>query len=393
MVTRIVFKVNKIHTEGGRSPVMDTCTPVRIAHIVGKVVTGGVDAVVMNYYRNIDREKIQFDFFMDGHFKTPVDHEILSMGGRIYKLEPYEKNLLKNLRQCQCIWKENDYQIVHVHLNTLSVFWLAAAFFSKIPMRIIHNHSTAAKGEGKRALMKYLLRPFAKIFATHYAACSRYAGEWMFGKSLVESGKVKIIPNAIEVARYSYNPVVREQMREELGLADKLVIGHVGRFAYQKNHHFLVDIFSALNKQRSDAMLLLIGTGELEQSIREKVRALELEESVRFLGVRHDVPALLQAMDVFVLPSFFEGLPVVGVEAQAAGLPCLLSDAMTAETKLTGMAEFFSLGETAEEWAAKTMQMLAGFERRGMDSELKDAGFDIKVAANELAEWYREVCA
>lgn len=362
--------------------------PIRVAHIVGKVITGGVDAVVMNYYRNIDKSKVQFDLLMDGNNKTPVDEEIKSMGGRVFKLEPYERSMLKNMRQCYRILKDNRYTIVHCHLNTLSVFPLCAAWFAGVKIRIAHNHSTAAKGEGKRTLMKHLLRPFAKLFATHYCACSRYAGEWLFGKSTYASGKVKLIQNAIDISRYSYNAEMRSKMREELNINRKYVVGHVGRFMYQKNHDFLIDIFSKIWEKEAGALLLLVGTGELEPAIREKVKALGLSDAVRFMGVRHDVPNLLQAMDVFVLPSFYEGLPVVGVEAQAAGLPCILSDAMTRETKLTEIAEFVSLSQPAAYWAERAIMRCNGFERRKTDDELKQAGFEIVTAADGLREWY-----
>lgn len=363
---------------------------IRVAHVVGKVVTGGVDAVVMNYYRHIDHEKVQFDFLMDGYNVTPIDNEITQMGGRVYKLEPYESNILKNMRQCYRIFKQGKYSIVHAHLNTLSVFPLFTAWLAGVPIRIVHNHSTAHKGEGKRTIMKELLRPFAKLFANRYAACSQHAGEWLFGKRCYAKGRVKLICNAIDVDKYRYDSDARTKIRREWGLDNKFVVGHCGRFVYQKNHSFLIDIFLEVKRQERDATLLLVGDGELLDDIKTKVERLGLADSVVFTGVRHDVNRFYQAMDVFVLPSFYEGLPVVGVEAQAAGLPCVFSDEMTAETKITSSSQFLTLKDTVDTWAERILHQ-KNFLRVNMKSTLGDAGFEIVAAAKELSVWYGKI--
>ena len=192
--------------------------PIRVLQIIGFVCGGGVEAVIMNYYRNIDRNKIQFDFIIDGYEKTALDKEISSLGGKVYKVEPYTKNPFKNIYQIYRIIKDNNYQIVHSNMNTLSVFSLFAAWLAGAKVRILHNHSTAVKSEKLRSAMKYILRPFAPIFANKYMACSKLAGEWMYGKKKVEEGKIKVLNNAINVDNFVYKAKLREKLRQDFNI-------------------------------------------------------------------------------------------------------------------------------------------------------------------------------
>lgn len=365
--------------------------PLRVAHVVGKVVISGVDSVVMNYYRHIDRTKVQFDFFMDGYEKTPLDDEILSLGGRIYKLEPYEQNMLKNIGQCYTYFKENKYQIVHSHLNTLSIFPLAAAWKAKVPVRIAHNHSTTAKGEIKRSALKYALRPFSRVFATHYAACGEYAGQWLFGKHAAKKGRIYIVRNAVDICQFNYKPDIRDKVRSELDLGDSYIIGHVGRFVYPKNHDFLIDIFAEVQKKDKNTKLLLVGSGELEESIKIRVHEYQLDKNVIFLGLRRDVPDLLQAIDIFCLPSHYEGFPVVGVEAQATGLFCLFSAKVPPEAAITDRTSFFDLHNEASLWADKLLEQKNAQSRCSYTNEITTAGFEINTAAQDLTHWYESL--
>jgi glycosyltransferase involved in cell wall biosynthesis len=364
--------------------------PIRVAQIVGKMDSGGVKSVVMNYYRNIDRTKVQFDFIMDGYNETPCDDEIRRLGGRIYKITPYSHNMIGNMMDCYHIFKKNNYHIVHSHLNTLSVFPLMAAKLAGISIRIAHNHSTAAKGEPK-TILKYILRPFAKLLATHYFACSRYAGEWLFGKKCMEQGRVTVMPNAIDVERYSYKPEVRQRVRKELGIADKFVVGHVGRFVYPKNHTFLIDIFDEIHKQNPDSVLILIGSGELESAIRYKVDRLKLANAVMFMGLRQDVPELMQAMDVFVFPSLYEGFGMVAIEAQAAGLPTIVSKNIPNDAKISQLLSYCWLQQSAKEWSQRILSYTNGYIRIKVDEKVKSAGFEIRNAAKIALTFYLEV--
>ena len=246
---------------------------VRVAQVVGKMNNAGVEAVVMNYYRHIDRSKIQFDFIVDEDSTYIPREEIESLDGRVYTVPPYQK-LGKYISALKNLFKENHYKIVHSHINTLSVFPLYAAKKAGVPVRIAHSHSTAAPGEWKKDIVKYMLRPFAKVYATHYAACSKYAGEWLFGQKSMERGEVSIFNNAIDLGKFKYDEKVRNEVRKEIGLEGKFVIGHVGRFCYQKNQEFLIDVFEEIYKRNPDAVLILVGDGPDRKKIEEKVKRL-----------------------------------------------------------------------------------------------------------------------
>ncbi len=360
--------------------------PIRIAHVIGKLNAGGVESVINNYYRHIDHETFQFDFYVDADSPCRPSRELLAMGARYFVVPPCQK-LPQCISALTRLFRENRYQIVHSSMNTLSVFSLFAAWRAGVPVRICHNHSTAGRGETAKNLMKYALRPFAKVFATDYCACSQYAGAWLFGRRSMERGEVMVFRNAIELGKFEFDPRVRDEVRRELNLEGKFVVGHVGRFCAQKNHNFLLDLFAEVRRRKENAALLLIGDGELSGAAREKAARLGLEESVRFLGVRRDVDRLYQAMDVFVLPSLYEGLPVVGVEAQAAGLPCVFSGAVTREAELTDRVQFVPLDSKPEQWAEAILSCL-GLNRGGFSEEIRRHGFDIALSAMELEKFY-----
>lgn len=366
--------------------------PIRIAHIMGKMVGGGVEAVVMNYYRHIDKEKIQFDFLIDRDSTNIPYQEIKSLGGNVIIIPPYQK-LPQYLKELTKIFKENDYKIVHSHINTLSIFPLYAAKKCNIPIRIAHSHSTSNKKEYKKNFLKNFLRPFSKKYATHYFCCSEYAGRYLFGDKAYDNGEVTLINNAIAVDNFLYNEEIRKNKREDLGITNEIVIGHVGRFISQKNHLRLIDIFNTLINTNPDInyILILIGTGSLEQKVKEKVKALNLEERVIFLGQRDDVNELMQAMDIFLLPSLYEGLPVVGVEAQTAGMLCVLSSEMTKETKILSTTKFISLEKSNEEWAEEIKKSYKNFKRKNTKKEIIKVNFEIKTEAKKLEKKYEEL--
>ena len=360
---------------------------IRIAQIMGKMENGGVEAVVMNYYRHIDRNKIQFDFIVDNDSSCPQEQEILSLGGRVIRIAPYQ-SIISNMRDLKKLFKENDYRIVHAELTTMSVFSLAVAKACGVSVRIYHGHNTACKGETKKNILKYMLRPFSRTFATHYFACSDYAGKWLYGKSIDKSKRYMIIPNAIDTEKYKFDPEVREAVRKELDIEDKFVIGHIGRFVYQKNHDFLIDIFNEVYKRNSNAVLLLIGEGALLDDIKAKVHKLGLDDVVHFLGVRQDAYRFYQAFDVFLLPSRYEGLPVVGVEAQIAGLPCVFSNSMTEETNFTNNLLFLNINDNEEMWAKRVLD----FINQTRNHVKKTDDFDIFIQAEKLGKLYeREI--
>ena len=320
--------------------------PIIVAQIMGKWVGGGVESVIMNYYRHLDHSKVQFDFICDeDSTRIPYD-EIKKLGGRVFLVPKYQ-NLPKYLKALEKLFKENQYHIVHSNINTLSVFPLYAARKAGVPIRISHSHSTSNPKEWKRNLIKNILRPFSKRYATEYFACSELAGRYLFGNKAFDRGKVKIIHNAIDIEKFKFDEVARKKLRKEFGIKDStVVIGHVGRFVQQKNHTFLVDVFNEYHKKNLDSKLLLVGSGPLEDEIKKKVERLGFKDSVLFLGQRDDINKLYSVMDIFCLPSLYEGLPVVGVEAQAAGLPTIFSNRISEEVIVSSYAKIVSIQDT-----------------------------------------------
>ena len=362
--------------------------PIRIPQIVGKWLGGGIEAVVISEYLAMDKSKIQFDFICDED-STNIPYDLIEKnGGRVIIIPPYQK-AFKYHKELKKVLKENNYKIVHSHISTMSVFSLFAAKCAGVPVRIAHSHSTTNKKEKKKNLMKQVLRPFSKVFATNYMCCSELAGRWLFGNKEYDRGNVYLLNNAIDLDKFKYNAALRKKKRKELGIKDDtLAIGHLGRFVAQKNHTFLIDIFNEIHKKNNNSILLLAGQGPLMEDIKNKVKDLNLEDSVEFLGQRNDANELYQAFDVFLLPSLYEGLPVVGVEAQAAGLLCYLSDDMTKETKVLDITKFMSLNNTPEEWADNILDDVKKYKRIDTSKEMTAKNFNIKEEAKKLEEYY-----
>lgn len=362
--------------------------PIRVASVIGRYIGGGVEAVTINYYRNIDKNKVQLDFICDEDSTNIPYEEIERMGGKVIIIPSYSKPF-KYHKALKRVLKEGNYKIIHSNINTLSVFSLFAAKCAGVPVRIAHSHSTTNKKEKKKNLMKQVLRPFSKVFATDYMCCSELAGRWLFGNKEYDKGNVYLLNNAIDLDKFKYNESLRKKKRKELGIKDDtLVIGHIGRFVAQKNHDFLIDIFNEIHKKNNNSILLLAGQGPLMEDIKNKVKELNLEDSVKFLGQRNDANELYQAFDVFLLPSLYEGLPVVGVEAQAAGLLCYLSDDMTKETKVLDITKFMSLNNTPEEWAGNILDDVKKYKRIDTSKEMTAKNFNIKEEAKKLEEYY-----
>lgn len=262
----------------------------------------------MNYYRNIDKDKIQFHFLCDEDSTNIPYEEIEKMGGKVIIIPPYQR-LFKYQKELYKIFKENNYKIVHSHINALSVFPLRIAKKAGVPIRIAHSHTTSNKKEWKRNLIKNILRPFSKVYANQYFACTEYAGKWLFGEKAFKNGKIKIINNAIDLEKFKFNENTREDLRKELGIKeDTLIIGHVGRFMKQKNHEFLIDVFNELITKNENLILMLIGQGPLLNEMKQKVRDLKIEDKVKFIGQVTDVEKYYNIMDIFLFPSIYEGL-------------------------------------------------------------------------------------
>lgn len=356
---------------------------IRVLQCVNNMHRAGLETMLMNYYRAIDRTKIQFDFLMHRPERSDYDDEIESLGGRIFRAPRlYPQNYPAYFSYMKQFFREHpEYRIVHSHIDAMSYLPLLAAKRAGVPVRIAHSHSSSIDRDLKYPL-KQIFRLQIPRVATSYFACGKEAGNFLFrGKPF------DVIPNAVETEHFCFCETVRRKERSALALGSEFVIGHVGRFTYPKNHGFLIDIFAAILQKEPDAILLLVGAGEKERAIREKVDTLGISRNVRFLGNRSDVAQLYQAMDVFLLPSRFEGIPLVGVEAQFAGLPCYFSDEVPDEVAFTSNTRFLDLKLSAEAWADEILQC------KGLDNRaagIEDARYDISRAKNILEAYYLE---
>ena len=361
--------------------------PIRIAQIMGKWVGGGVESVVMNYYRNIDRNKVQFDFLFDEDSNGIPFDEIKNLGGKVILIPPYQK-IYKYYKSLKKILKDGNYKIVHSHINVLSVFSLYAAKRAGVPVRIAHSHSTTNKKEKKKNLIKQILKPFSKTFSTDCMCCSEHAGRWLFGDKEYDNGNVYILNNAIDLNKFKYDKNIKEMKRNELGIdSNTIVLGHVGRFVEQKNHRFLIELFNEFHKQIPNSELLLVGQGPLVEEIKEKVKKLQLEKNVRFLGQQDDISSLYQAFDIFVFPSLYEGVGMALVEAQVSGCYCVCSAQIPIIAKVCNNCEFIDLNSNINIWIEKLVEFSKKSEQNYFMNEILKK-YDIKLEAKKLENKY-----
>lgn len=366
--------------------------PIRVLHENVIMDPGGIEALLMNVYRHIDREKVQFDFMVHRQDHAFYDDEIQLLGGRIYKtpkFSPIPGEYQKFMHSVKNILISHpEYKIIHAHAE-LNLWPLMIAKEIGIPTRIAHSHNARTSINLKYFFFLYE-KSRIKNYCTDMFMCSTPAGIWTFGEKAVTEGKVKFIKNGIESERFEFDEAVRKRKREELRLGNRLVIGNVGRFMQQKNHDFLVEIFDCIHRRNPNSILLLVGDGRLMDTIKNKVSSLGLSDAVMFLGNRNDVNELMQAMDIFVFPSLWEGLPLTGIEAQAAGLPVVMSDVITDEVCISENVHKLSLSKTADEWSKEILNIVERHKRRNVRKEIIDAGFDIRTTAKWLEEFYLE---
>lgn len=364
--------------------------PIRVLHENVIMDPGGIEALLMNVYRHIDREKVQFDFMVHRPDHAFYEDEIERLGGRVYrtpKFSPIPGQYQDYMHSIEKILRDHpEYKILHAHAE-LNLWPLMIAKKLGIPTRIAHSHNAKTTINLKYFFFLYE-KARIKNYCTDMFMCSTPAGIWTFGKDAVNLGKVKFIKNGIETERFVYNEQVRTNKRRQLDIGDKFVVGHVGRFMQQKNHTFLVDIFNEIHKKNPKSVLMLISDGRLMDEIKAKVHRLRLDDSVMFLGNRGDVNELMQAMDVFLFPSLWEGLPLTGIEAQTAGLPVVMSDVITDEVCVTENTYRMSLKENAGAWANKVLHVCKDFQRSDVRKQVVDAGFDIRTTTAWLQDFY-----
>lgn len=365
--------------------------PIRVLHVFASLDRGGAEAMIMNIYRQIDREKVQFDFLVnDTKPEYAFEAEAKSLGANIYRLPRYNFiNALTYLKKCRKLFKTHghgNWQIVHGHYKAAGYLYFPVA--KQLNMTTIsHAHIAGTQ----RTFKSYFRKPFRKLTndqSEHLFTCSTEAAQYTYGS---KASKAILIENAVDTHKFQFDPVLREEKRAALGLQDKTLYAHVGRFSEQKNHMFLIDIFKEITKLDPTAVLLLVGDGTLRKTVEAKVKTLALENQVIFTGIRSDVDALLSAFDVMLMPSLFEGLPVSVIEAQSTGLPCLISDTISPEVLVTPLAQNAALTDSSETWAKKAISMVS--QNRSVEAAalVKSAGYDIRNTAEKITQLYLDM--
>ena len=366
---------------------------IKVLHVIGKRPQGGIGTFLYNITEKIDHSKFEFEFLINGSSEPgEFDKKMKMLGANVHVLPELKyKNTFLYLKSLEEFYlKHHDYDVIHIHSAILTLFnyWANKKYGNAIIA--VHSHSTKYSDKFLNSIRNYFLHYPVKRIADAFFACSNSAANFLFGKTDKVKKEVYIIQNSIEVEKYKFDPEVRSEVRRKLDIKNRLVVGHVGAFLPVKNHEFIIDIFFELKKIEKNALLILVGTGELEDKIKNKVKKLDLANSVLYLGRRTDVHDLMQAFDVFILPSQFEGVPLVGVEAQASGLPCIFSSAITCDIKVLSCAKFIDLSAGSMYWA-KEIQKSSKYYRNDTSEELISAGYDIQNSVAKLQESYSSV--
>lgn len=359
---------------------------VRVLQAIGSLYLGGSQTMVMNLYRNIDRSKMQFDFIIDHTVDMDFEEEIKRLGGKIYIMPTFKGyNVVQVIRAWNEFFSSHpEYKVLHSHVRSYASVYLPIA--KKYGLKtVIHSHSTS-NGSGFSALVKQVLQYPLRYQADCYLSCSELAGEWLFGKKIVKNEKFKILQNAIDIKQYQFNEEARYKIRKELGLNQEILFGHVGRFHESKNPIFLISTFYQIQKVIPNSKLVMVGDGYLRGQIEATIRQLEIEKDVILLGLRSDVKDIIQAMDCFLFPSCWEGVPVTVIEAQASGLPCFVSDTVTKDVGISEQVHYLPINQGPEPWAKAVAA--ADLTRKNVVEDIKRAGFDIKTTSAWLMNLY-----
>lgn len=365
---------------------------IKVLHVLDKIdINSGVSSVVLNYYTHIDKNKIQFDFVVHREVENVLEKDLRKKGAHIYQMPSYSiKNFLTYEKEFLEIIQKSHCQIVHCHVPHEAFFCLKVAKKAGIASRIIHSHNSYGADSFKKNIRNFLLSRLGKYYANMIFACSDKALFYLVGKGKRKSQRIFRINNAVDSKRFLADKKLRQEMRRTLQLEGKFVLGHVGRFAPQKNHKFLVDVLEGLSKRRMNTVLLLIGTGELKEEIVEYVKQKQMEDRVYFIENIFSIEDYFQCMDIFLLPSFYEGLPVVAVEAQAAGLPCLLSNTISKMISLTKETKQLSIKEI-EPWVLACLEYQIEEVHEDTRRQIKRAGYDIETESKRLEKIYQDI--
>lgn len=363
---------------------------VRVLQIVYELGVGGIQSFLMNVYRNIDRSKVQFDFLLSTEKIGVYEKEIEEMGGKVYRVSDRKKNFLKNRKELDVFFKNHkEYDCVHYHCSSLTYITpLEMAAKHGVETRIIHSHNSMLASQNPiNKIIHAINKKRIDKFATDYYACSDLAGKWLY-EGCLGLEKMVVVKNGIITKKYMFNENDRDNYRKKLNIESKIVLGNIGRIAPAKNHQFLLKTFQILNKKIPNTMLLIVGDGPERKNMEKLAENLEIADSVKFLGQRDDVPQLLQAMDCFVMPSKWEGFPVVMVEVQTSGLTCYVSDVVTKQAMLNTNVTYLSLDKGENYWADVLAENCYTWKRYNSIENIINAGFDICETTSFLQKKY-----
>lgn len=364
--------------------------PIKILHVLGRLDRGGAETMIMNLYRNIDRNEIQFDFVIHTNDKCDFNDEIYELGGKIHSIPRYNgKNHFAYKRAWNLLLAENpEYKIIHGHIrSTASIYLKIAKNYGLIT--IAHSHSIASRGNWLQKSIKNILQVPIRFIADYMFACSTEAGKWLFGGNIQSNNNFFIIKNAIDIQKFNFNQYTRTQIRKKYKLTDKYVLGHVGNFTFPKNHKFLLDRLVDVLKVNPNIVLLLIGDGDTKQQFLEEAKVLGVENEILVISGADNVNEYLQAMDVFIFPSIFEGLGIAAIEAQAAGLPCIISNQVPKDVAVTDLVVRLPL-QSVDSWNSEILKFRK-LIRENQYNPLQKHGYDIKKQSVKLQEMYFEM--
>jgi len=366
---------------------------IRVLHVINSINMGGIQTTLINIMKKIDRKKVVFDFLVEIDPDGDYAEEIKKLGGHIYCVTPRKKSLYRNKKELNEFFKTHkEYNIVHMHVSSLTYITpLQVAKKHHVPVRIVHSRNTRQGGSKFHKFIHAYNKLFIKNIATHYFACSDLAGEWLYPKKLLSHENYRIINNGIDTKKFEYNEDVRNKMRQELSCGNNTCFVCVGRLHHQKNHMFLLDVFKEINDKKKNTKLYLVGEGSLRDKIEARIKELNLVNKVVLLGNKTNINEILQAMDMFLMTSFYEGLPGSVIEAQGSGLPCIISDSITKLVKVTDLVTFISLKENPTKWKEIILKKLKNTKRRSTRDELTKKGFDMTGISKELQEFYLKI--
>ena len=366
----------------------------KILHVTGAMNVGGTETMLINLYRKINK-KIEFHFISYSKSQAFYDGEIESLGGKVIRLNPpNEVGFITSIKDIKKVIKENGpYDAVHTHMLFNCGIAMIAAYLSGIKVRVTHAHTTSDDSSSfVRKIYINLMRFFIKVFSTDFIACSNSAGKYLFGNNIICNKKYKVLPNYIEYENFINNND-KSNFREELRIKnDDIVICHIGRFITAKNHEFLIDMAKEMIQKNNKVKLVLVGDGDLKNTIENKVKSIGIEKNVYFTGIRKDIPSILSSVDLFILPSIYEGLGLVLLEAQASKVPCLVSEAIQPEVDLgIGLVKKLNLSCGASKWADEANKIISENKNNNIDiiKVVQEKKYDLNSILNNLLSVYK----